>query len=124
MSKIRRIFGLAVLVVVASCSSSTSRESARSQATTQTCDRFSMCGLIGDGAGKTYPTTEACEIAWQANWDGAWPAADCDGKIDQAAFETCLARIRGTTCTFGDFLLTLGKCGKANVCHASSADGG
>jgi hypothetical protein len=109
----------------AGCSSGTTRESARSQATTQTCQRFDMCMFIGDGAGKTYPTIQACEIDWQANWDKAWPAADCDGKIDQQAFETCLAAIRGTDCkSFGDFLVTLGKCGKANVCRATSDAGG
>ena len=124
-SKIRQTIGaagLAALLALAGCSSGTSRESARDQATTLTCQQFATCMDIGTG--KTYPTQEDCEIQWKANWEQAWPAADCEGKIDQGAFETCLARIRGTTCNVVDFFATLGVCGKANVCHATNADGG
>jgi hypothetical protein len=117
-----RGIALAALVALAACSSGTSRESARDQATTLTCQQFAACMEIGTG--KTYPTQSDCEIQWQGNWDKAWPAADCEGKIDQGAFETCLARIRGTTCNAFDLLATLAVCSKANVCHATNADGG
>jgi hypothetical protein len=113
--------GLAALLAAAGCSSSTSRESARDQATAATCDRFNMCAAFPS---TSYPSREACEIDWRANWEKAWPAAECEGKIDQGAFETCMAAIRGTACNIIDFFSTLGKCSAANVCHATNADGG
>jgi hypothetical protein len=127
MSHAHKILGvtglLAVLTMTAACDSSTSRQSARAQATSLTCQRYDMCMLIGPG--KMYADHEACEIAWQAAWDGQWPAASCDGKINQGQYETCLAAIRGTSCNLGDLLLTLGKCDKANVCQTTSTpDGG
>jgi hypothetical protein len=80
--------------------------------------------LHGIGAGKTYPTVDDCQIQWQGTWDGKWPAADCEGKINQDGFDTCMAAIRGTSCTLGDLLNTLGKCDKMFVCAAGGADGG
>jgi hypothetical protein len=100
-----------------------SRESARDQATTDTCERFSQCGDIG--AGETYPSESNCELQWQDNWDNAWPAAVCEGRIDQAQLTTCLAAIRGTDCaSFGDFVTTLAKCDKMHVCDAPADAGG
>jgi Family of unknown function (DUF6184) len=105
------------------CDSSTSRASARDQATTATCARYSTCMQIGTGL--AYPTMEACEIDWQANWEKAWPAADCDGKIDATALDVCLSAIRSTDCANAlDFLSTLGKCTKVDICKATSPDGG
>jgi hypothetical protein len=78
------------------------------------------------GPGKTYSDIGSCEIDWQANWEKQWPAADCDGKINQAELETCLAAVRSTSCTnILDFFATLGKCNKSTVCSAGGApDGG
>jgi hypothetical protein len=113
-----------VVALAASCSSGTSREQARDQATTATCQRYVMCDQIG--AGKAYPSEPDCEIQWTAYWDKAWPAADCDGKIDQSAYGVCLNAIGGTSCTnILDLIGTLAKCGKMNVCDtATSPDGG
>jgi hypothetical protein len=129
MSHIHRILGaaglLAAVTLASACSSGTTRESARSQATTLACQRYDMCGAIG--AGKMYSDIGSCEIEWQANWDKQWPAADCDGKINQAELETCLAAIRSTSCTnVLDFLATFyGKCNKSTVCSAGATpDGG
>ncbi len=126
MSNAHRIIGgFGLIALVASCGGDApSRESARDQATTHTCARLDQCGDIG--AGKTYADDSACEIQSQANWDKAWPAAQCEGKIDQAQFTVCLEAIDSTGCTnAADFLLTLGKCAALNVCHATStADGG
>jgi hypothetical protein len=113
----------AIVTTTPACDSSTSRESARSQATTLTCQRYQMCMLIGPG--KSYADIGACEIQWQAYWDGAWPAASCDGKIKQAELETCMAAIRSTNCAGLDIFGTLDKCKKENVCSASGTpDGG
>jgi hypothetical protein len=125
MSLSRKLAGflaVTILAVAAGCSSGTSRESARDQATTLTCQQYVRCMAIG--AGKAFPTQSDCELHWQATWDSQWPAATCEGKINQEAFETCLAAIRGTSCTLGDLLITLGKCGSANVCASASPDGG
>jgi hypothetical protein len=108
--------------LAAGCSSGISRESARDQATTATCTRYNMCSMFPSAA---YPSMDACEIAWRANWDKAWPASECEGKIDQAAFELCLNAISATACNVFDFFSTLGKCSAANVCDATTAtDGG
>jgi hypothetical protein len=126
-SRIARWLGLgavsAVLAAGASCGGGgVSRESARDQATTATCMRFDACG---DNMGKTYPSTMDCELQWQANWDKAWPAASCEGKIDPAALSTCLSAIQGTSCdSVLDFLATLGKCGSGTICHATADAGG
>jgi hypothetical protein len=127
MSRSQRIvggLGLSILfaaALAAGCSSSTSRESARDQATSATCDRFNQCAPFPS---TSYPSAESCELDWRSKWDMAWPAADCDGKIDQSAFELCLAAIHSTACNVFDFLSTLGKCSKQNVCHVTTADGG
>jgi hypothetical protein len=113
-----------LLAAVVSCGSSApTRQEARDQATTTTCDRFRSCNLIGTAQGQSYPTDEACQLAWRSNWENAWPAADCDGKIDNAEYNVCLNAIRGTACNPLDFLSTLAKCGKQNVCR-TPADGG
>jgi hypothetical protein len=112
------------LAGLAGCGSSApSREAARDQATTVTCDRFASCNLIGSMQGQTYPTIEACQLAWRAEWDKRWLAASCEGKIDSAAYDMCLNAIRGTACNIFDFFNTLGKCDAMNVCHAAG-DGG
>jgi hypothetical protein len=127
MSHTHRILAAATLALVTTaCDSGTTRQSARAQATSLTCQRYEMCMMIG--AGKTYASQEECEIKWQANWEGHWPSAECDGKINQAELETCLAAIRSTSCDNAiDFLTTVfGKCPKEKVCSAGTgpADGG
>ncbi len=118
---------VAVGAAVAGCGGS-SRESARDQATTQSCARFDqMCGDIG--AGKTFDTLDSCEIQVRAHWDSTWPVASCDGKINEANLEVCLAAIYSTGCTSGlDILDTLAvKCAEAKVCAgagSTSPDGG
>jgi hypothetical protein len=102
------------------------RASARERATKSTCDRYNTCGLIGMDAGDAYPNYANCEITWRANWESAWPAADCQGRIRGADLDVCLAAISATDCaSVIDFLTTLGKCGKAMICSAGTQpDGG
>jgi len=128
MSHSHRILGvvglLAAVTLASACDSSTSRESARSQATTLTCQRYDMCMMVG--AGKTYADIGSCEVIWQGNWEQYWPAADCQGKISQAELETCLAAIRGTNCMGLDIVTTIfDKCNKMKVCSSGGTpDGG
>jgi hypothetical protein len=116
--------GIAIIANAGCGGGAPSRESARDQATTHTCARLDQCGDIG--AGKTYADDSACQIQSQANWDKAWSASQCEGKIDQAQFTICLEAIDSTDCaSFGDLVLTLGKCSAMNVCRSTpSADGG
>jgi hypothetical protein len=128
MSMVHRIallglFALGTLFGARGCGGVTNmaptRAAARDAATKATCDRYNACGLVGTG--QTYTDYSACQIAWEANWDSAWPAADCEGRIDQAQYNVCLSRIQSTSCTnILDFLTTLGICGKANVCVAGA----
>jgi hypothetical protein len=119
------ILGALGLAVVAGCGSSApTRQEARDQATTLTCDRFDECMLIGSAPNAAFPTAEACQLEWRSNWEMAWPAVDCEGKIDSAQFGLCQNAIRATACNVFDFLVTLGKCGKMNVCRTSTPDGG
>jgi len=119
------LLGVGALLGTRGCGGVTdARVSARDQATKATCDRYNACGLIGTG--QTYADYSTCQIAWESNWDSAWPAANCDGKISQSDLTVCLNRIASTSCTnVIDFLSTLGTCDKTNVCSAGSAtDGG
>jgi hypothetical protein len=98
------------------------RAEARERATKTTCDRYADCKLIGPGL--TYENRDACEIAWRSTFDGMWPSADCEGRIDGKAFDVCLDRIGSTACEGFDFITTLGLCSKQNVCIGVATDGG
>jgi Family of unknown function (DUF6184) len=124
--KIAAFLSLAVaagLMTLAGCGNvSTSREAARDQATTVSCDWYQMCGQIGPG--KTHETRGSCEVTVKANWESAWPPADCDGKINPSQLDICLSAIRITDCTAPlDILNTLAnKCPKTKVCAPASTD--
>jgi hypothetical protein len=98
----------------------TSRADAREKATKATCDRYAKCDAIGPGL--SYEDRESCEIAWESIWDSAWPIADCEGRIDKAAFDTCINRIDSTTCDVLDVFRTLDLCAKKNVCIGAAPD--
>jgi hypothetical protein len=110
------ILALAVTMTAAACGSNTSQASARDKVTTASCDWQAMCGNIGSG--KTYTSRDNCMTQLRAQWDTAWPAAECDGKIDLAQLDICLSAIHATECGNGlDVLNTLAnKCPKAKVC--------
>jgi hypothetical protein len=101
---------------------STSRDVARDQATTATCDWYAMCGQIGssgDGGAPKYETRSSCETQVRGSIEAQWPPADCDGKISQPDLDLCLSAIRGTDCSnIFDIGFTLAKCSKDNVCSA------
>lgn len=110
---------------LAGCDGAPSRTAARDAATRASCDWYAMCGEIG--AGKTFETRDSCEVQVRSSWDQAWPAADCDGKINGDQLDVCLSAIKITECGNGlDVLNTLAnKCPKARICNgASAADAG
>ncbi|MCI0572822.1 MAG: DUF6184 family natural product biosynthesis lipoprotein [Myxococcaceae bacterium] len=105
---------LSVLFLLSACGP-TSVPAAQNLATEATCDWYEKCDEIG--ADKTYQDRQECEVASRnAFQDVLWPEGQCM-KIDQEAFDTCLDRIRGTTCGNPlDFLTTLSICSANNVC--------
>ena len=118
------LMSTAVLVGARGCGGvKASRAEARDATATATCDRYQQCKYIGPGL--NYETRESCDIFWTSFWESAWPAADCEGRIDEDAYHVCLNRIASTDCTsFGDFLGTLGVCAKQNVCIGVDPDAG
>jgi hypothetical protein len=109
--------GMLAFVVGQSCGDVTdSRVEARNKATNATCARYDQCMLIGPGL--VYETIDSCKVDWLAGWEGAWPPADCQGRIDQGELAQCLNAIAATECNIGDLALTLLKCTKADICGA------
>jgi hypothetical protein len=96
------------------------RAEAREKATKATCDRYTKCGAIGPGL--SYDNRESCEIAWESIWESAWPIADCEGRIDNDAFNVCINRINSTMCEVLDVFTTLDICAKKNVCIGAAPD--
>lgn len=93
-----------------------SRQSARQQATTASCDSYARCEAIGSG--KKYATLDDCQVKNEAYWNDAWPVAECDNKINSANLEICLGAIRSVECGNGLDLLNVivNKCPKEKVC--------
>lgn len=119
------LFGLAAAapLTLATCGGVTdTRIAARDRATEAACARYQACDHVG--AGKMYASVDDCTVAWQNNWNNAWPADRCMGKINQAELDVCVSAINATDCAnFLDFLATLGKCNADQIC-GGGADGG
>jgi hypothetical protein len=81
-----------------------------------TCDRYEACGEIGPD--KKYASREACNSAERDNWNGRWPAADCDKRINGDKLNFCLDAIAATSCTnvFDQLNTAYAKCPKSDVC--------
>jgi hypothetical protein len=121
-------FAAAVVAASAGCgnvnASSHSQVAARTAATSQTCDRFQMCGDIG--AGKTYETRASCETQVGSFWDQTWPPAECESKIDPTRLDVCLAAIRAADCANPSAVLVsfVVNCSKAQICDLATDGGG
>ena len=100
-------------------------QSARTQATTASCNYYQMCNEIGPNAGSNgFDTYADCQTKVLAYWTDMWPTAACDGKIVSSALTTCIDAINSTLCMNGlDVLATLyAKCPESRVCGVG--DGG
>jgi hypothetical protein len=123
-------FALAVVVtgsaLALGCGSSTdsgpqsTQPASRDEAARATCSKLSECNEIGPG--KTYESADQCTVKQRANWDTLWPPQDCDGKIDQTAYNNCLDEIRRAECGNSVDLanIVLNKCAKAKVCSGGT----
>ena len=107
---------LAAAATLTGCDSDESQASARDAVTKASCDWLMACGEIGTG--KQYTSRDSCDVQVRAQWDQAWPAAMCEGKINNEQLDICLSAIRITECGNGaDVLNTLAnKCPTAKVC--------
>jgi hypothetical protein len=101
--------------------------SARTQATTASCNYFMMCNKIGPGmsANGGYDTYQDCMTTVGGQWTSGWSTTQCQGHIDQQALTVCIDAINSTTdCNAVAELITLSKCSAATVCSANVTDGG
>ena len=110
------VVALGVVALATGCGSNHSQAAARDAVTDASCDWYMRCGEIGPG--KTHENRDSCEVQVRANWDTAWPAAACDGKINSEQLDICLDAIALTECGNGlDVLNTLAnKCPQAKIC--------
>jgi hypothetical protein len=81
-----------------------------------TCDRYDACGEIASG--KKYTTREECIAAEKGNWNGRWPVAECDNRINGDKLRFCLDAIEATSCTnvFDQINTAYAKCPQSDVC--------
>ena len=81
-----------------------------------TCDRYEACGQIGSG--KKYTTKDECHNQEVSNWDGRWPSADCDKRINGDNLDICLNAVKGTDCNniIDQINTAYNKCAKSDVC--------
>jgi hypothetical protein len=96
-------------------------QSARTQATTASCNYYKMCNQIGPGL--TFETSQDCQTQVLSFWTSQWPTAVCDRKIVSSAVTTCVDAINSTLCMNGlDVLATLyAKCPEARICGIGDA---
>jgi uncharacterized protein DUF6184 len=96
-------------------------QSARTQATTASCNYYQMCNQIGPGL--TFETFQDCQNQALSFWTSQWPTAACDGKIVSSALSMCIDAINSTLCMNGiDVLATLyAKCPEARICGLGDA---
>lgn len=105
---------LAALSLLAACGES--RESYRDEAADVRCEKADECGNIGPG--QTYETLDDCFVEERARMNDWFPADKCGGgRIDEAKFEDCLARIDLAACnSFWDQVSLLQNCNADAVC--------
>jgi len=108
---------LSLLVILPACGPTT-REDAHNLATRAACDYYEDCEEIGSGEGKEFQDRKECEVKSRDFFQGAWRANNC-AAINEKGLETCLERIRTTSCTSGTdfFNTTFIICGAGAVCQ-------
>ncbi|MFL5353246.1 DUF6184 family natural product biosynthesis lipoprotein [Archangium sp.] len=108
---------LSLLLLVTACGP-TSLEDAQRQATDAACDYYEECEEIGSGEGQQFQDRDECEVKSRDFFQAAWTANNCPA-INEKGLDTCLERIRTTSCTSGsDFFNTVFiVCGTGSVCQ-------
>ena len=108
---------LSLLLVLPACGP-TSRTDAQVQATRAACDYYAGCKEIGSGEDMEFQDRNECEVKTRDFFQGAWTADNC-AAINEKGLETCLERIRTTSCSSAaDFFNTaFFVCGAGSVCE-------
>jgi Family of unknown function (DUF6184) len=108
---------LSLLLVLPACGP-TSREDAQREATRAACDYYAGCEEIGSDEDQEFQDRNECEVKTRDFFQAAWTANNCSA-INEKGLDTCLERIRTTSCTSGaDFFNTVFLvCGSGSVCQ-------
>ncbi|AKJ07108.1 hypothetical protein ATI61_11170 [Archangium gephyra] len=108
---------LSLLLVLPACGP-TSRADAQGEATRAACDYYAGCEEIGSDEDQEFQDRAECEVKTRDFFQGAWTANNC-AAIDEKGLDTCLERIRTTSCSSGaDFFNTVVfVCGSGSVCQ-------
>jgi len=108
---------LSLFVLLPACGPTT-RADAHVEAARAACDFYAGCEEIGSDEGQSYEDRAECEVKNRDFFQGAWTANNCP-TIDEKGLDTCLARIRTTSCSSGaDFFNTVVfVCGSGAVCQ-------
>ncbi|HYO64518.1 MAG TPA: DUF6184 family natural product biosynthesis lipoprotein [Archangium sp.] len=108
---------LSLLLLLPACGPTT-RADAHAQATRAACDYYAGCEEIGSGEGMEFQDRSECEVKTRDYFQGAWTSNNCPA-INEKGLDTCLERIRTTSCTSGtDFFNTVFiVCGSGSVCQ-------
>jgi hypothetical protein len=108
---------LSLLVLLPACGP-TSRVDAQGEATRAACDYYANCEQIGSGEDMAFQDRSECEVKIRDFFQGAWTADNCPA-IDEKGLDTCVERIRTTSCSSGtDFFNTAFiVCNAGSVCE-------
>jgi hypothetical protein len=108
---------LSLVLVLPACGPTT-RADAQGEATRAACDYYAGCKEIGSGEGQEFQDRAECEVKTRDFFQGAWTANNCEA-INEKGLDTCLERIRTTSCSSGtDFFNTVFiVCGSGSVCQ-------
>ena len=108
---------LSLLLLLPACGPTT-RADAQDRATRATCDYYEDCEEIGSGEGKQFEDRAECEVKIRDFFQAAWTSNNC-AAINEKGFETCVERIRTTSCSSSaDFFNTaFFVCNAGSVCQ-------
>ncbi|HEX8820962.1 MAG TPA: DUF6184 family natural product biosynthesis lipoprotein [Archangium sp.] len=108
---------LSLLLLLPACGPTT-REDAQGEATEAACDYYEECEEIGSGEGREFQDRNECEVKSRDFFQARWTADNCPA-INEKGLETCLERIRITSCSSGTdfFNTTFIICGAGSVCQ-------
>ncbi|WP_375773518.1 DUF6184 family natural product biosynthesis lipoprotein [Archangium gephyra] len=108
---------LPLLLLLPACGP-TSLSDAQGQATRAACDYYADCDEIGSGEGQEFQDRSECEVKTRDFFQSVWTANNCPA-INEKGLDTCLERIRTTSCSSGaDYFNTAFiVCGSGAICQ-------
>lgn len=87
----------------------------RNMAADEVCNELDSCGNIGSG--EQYDTYDDCIVEEESRFNSAWPANECEDRINADKFDNCMTRAKLAACgSWLDYLAALDHCSADNVC--------